>query len=195
MKKIFVLLFLLFSSNTYATLDIPGAKTTLETDETTFTLTYKFTSLPPSIHSKLLYEIPNYSNSKIDIDFNDKTRETTLKLIIAKADLTNSILDGLKEMSLPGGRALPGLAKGKLPAEIVTVENFEEMVLYNNSKTGLFGVFVPFKNVGGTTVLTDKFFMGTTRVGNISAVGKDTSNQHAGILLLLNIGSIKATQN
>ncbi len=100
--------------------------------------------------------------------------------------LAKDSINLLDPTALPGGRPIPGVAKGELPALAIEIPKWHHLVIYAGNE--VFGIFVPVK-------LPWQDYMGTFRfydpenvpIGNISIVGGDDKNEHAGFLLLLNL--------
>ena len=93
-------------------------------------------------------------------------------------------------LTLPGGRALPGVASGTLPAIAFTIEKFHNISMYLGPE--VFGVFVPVKLGLEGSILSARFYSDEKRIGNISIVGEDENGENAGVLLMLSMaGSTK----
>jgi hypothetical protein len=139
----------------------------------------------------LRYSIPKYPNSYIEISPDLQSAGTLMAINIALKDVAGDSIKTLDPQSLPGGRALPGVASGRLPAVAFTIEKFKGVSLYVGPK--LFGVFIPLPNLGiGSTIITARYFISNTRVGNISLVGADANNENSGLLLMLDLSSSTA---
>ncbi len=93
----------------------------------------------------------------------------------------------LDPQTLPGGRAIPGIIGGRLPAVAFTVDNFlKGASFYVGNK--FLGVFIPYQmNVGVNNIITARFNVGDKKAGNISIVGPDASNKNSGLLLMLDL--------
>ena len=139
----------------------------------------------------LRYNIPKYPNSYLEIGPDLQSAGTLMAINIALKDVANGSLQTLDPQSLPGGRALPGVASGRLPAVAFTIEKFKGVSLYVGPK--LFGVFIPLNNLGiGSTIITARYYISSTRVGNISLVGADANGENSGLLLMLDLSSTTA---
>lgn len=139
----------------------------------------------------LRYNIPKYPNSYLEISPDLESAGTLMSISIAIKDVANSSLQLLDPQSLPGGRALPGVASGRLPAVAFSIEKFRGVSFYVGPK--IFGVFIPLNNLGiGNSIITARYFVSSTRVGNISLVGADTNGEHSGLLLMLDLSSTTA---
>ena len=110
---------------------------------------------------------------------------------ISLDDVFNGDLQRLDPQALPGGRPLPGVPSGSLPAIAFSIEKFYGMGFYIGKS--VFGLFVPIKGLGiGNSVVTARFYSSGSRVGNISLVGEDTNGENSGILLMLDLGKYKS---
>ncbi len=136
----------------------------------------------------LRYNIPKYANSYLEISPDLQSSGTLLALNISLKDALNTNLQTLDPQSLPGGRALPGVAGGRLPAVAFSIEKFKGISVYLGPK--LFGVFLPIKNLGiGNSIITARYYTGSNRIGNISLVGQDSNGENSGILLMLDMNA------
>ena len=103
------------------------------------------------------------------------------------------MLDGhgdlLDPQALPGGRPLPGVPSGRLPAVAFSIEKFRNMSFYIGPQ--LFGIFVPISklDIGENNIITARFYAGGNRAGNLSLVGADENGEYAGALLMLDLSS------
>ena len=139
----------------------------------------------------LRYNIPKYPNSYLEISPDLQSNGTLMSISLSLKDVGNSGLQLLDPQSLPGGRALPGVASGRLPAVAFTIAKFKGMSFYVGPK--LFGVFIPLNNLGiGNSIITARYFVSTARVGNISLVGADANGENSGLLLMLDLSSTAA---
>ncbi len=139
----------------------------------------------------LRYNIPKYPNSYIEISPDLQSSGTLMSINVAIEDVANTSLQNLDPQTLPGGRALPGVASGRLPAVAFSIEKFHGMSFYVGPK--LFGVFVPLHDLGiGTSIISARYYAGKTRVGNLSIVGVDENGENAGFLLMLDLSGAAA---
>ena len=148
-----------------------------------------------SIDGGLRYAIPEYNNSYLEVSPDLSSGGTLFAAYLSLKDIFNGDLLLLDPQYLPGGRPLPGVSKGSLPAVAVTVPQFENITFYVGTKA--FGLFVPFKLDIGSTIVTARFYIGDTRAGNVSLVGPDENDENSGVLLLidLNAQQIKRLKN
>ncbi len=141
----------------------------------------------------LRYNIPKYPNSYLEISPDLQSTGTLMAISLSLKDVLDTRLQMLDPTTLPGGRALPGVAGGRLPAVAFSIEKFKNMGFYVGPK--LFGVFIPLKNLGiGNTMITARYYTGSNRIGNISLVGEDANGANSGILLMLDLSTQVRTQ-
>lgn len=136
----------------------------------------------------LRYNIPKYPNSYLEISPDVESDGTLMAISISIKDALNTTLQTLDPKTLPGGRNLPGIAGGRLPAVAFSIEKFNNMGFYIGQK--IFGVFIPVHGLGiGNSIITARYFSGSNRIGNISLVGEDPNGANSGILLMLDMGT------
>ena len=136
----------------------------------------------------LRYNIPKYPNSYIEISPDLQSYGTLMSISISVDDIFAGGMDQLDPQTLPGGRPLPGVATGRLPAVAFSIEKFRNMAFYLGPK--LFGVFIPVKNLNMQgAMLSSRFYSNGKRTGNISLVGEDTNEKNGGFLLMLDMNS------
>lgn len=166
---------------------IPGVSTSAITlNNDSVLISFVFDQI--QLDGGLRYNIPKYPNSYLEISPDLQTSGTLMSINIAIKDVAKAQVQGLDPQALPGGRALPGVATGRLPAVAFTIEKFHGMGVYVGPK--LFGVFIPLKNLGiGSSIITARYYAGANRVGNISLVGADANGENSGILLMLDLSS------
>lgn len=141
----------------------------------------------------LRYNIPKYPNSYLEISPDLQSAGTLMAINVSLKDVFNTSLQKLDPATLPGGRALPGVAGGRLPAVAFSIEKFKNMSFYLGPK--LFGVFIPVKSLGiGTSIITARYYTGANRIGNISLVGEDANGENAGLLLMLDMSTSVQSQ-
>jgi len=171
-------------------IQIPGVKKsaiTLNNDSVLISFVFEAIQLDGGLR----YNIPKYPNSYLEISPDLLSGGTLMAINLSIKDVANTSLQLLDPQSLPGGRALPGVATGRLPAVAFSIEKFKGMSFYVGPK--LFGVFVPLKNLGiGNSIITARYYVSSTRVGNISLVGQDANGENSGILLMLDLSSSTA---
>lgn len=141
----------------------------------------------------LRYNIPKYPKSYLEISPDLQSAGTLMAINLSLDDVLDGRLQTLDPQTLPGGRALPGVAGGRLPAVAFTIEKFRNMSFYVGPK--LFGVFIPLNDPGiGSSIITARYFVGQNRMGNLSLVGSDVNGENAGLLLMLDMSTQVQTQ-
>lgn len=141
----------------------------------------------------LRYNIPKYPNSYLEISPDLASSGTLMAISVSLKDVLDTSLQQLNPATLPGGRSLPGVAGGKLPAVAFSIEKFKNMGFYLGPK--VFGVFIPLKSLGiGTSIITARYYTGQNRIGNLSLVGEDANGENAGILLMLDMSTSTQSQ-
>ncbi|MCB9061337.1 MAG: hypothetical protein H6622_07435 [Halobacteriovoraceae bacterium] len=138
----------------------------------------------------LRYSIPKYPNSSIELGPDFQSDGTLLSFSIDLDDVFSGNANQLDPQALPGGRAIPGVASGQLPAVAFTIEKFENVSIYLGPK--VFAIFIPIKGMNmDNTILTFRHYVNNTRVGNLSLVGEDINGENSGIFLALDLGKYK----
>lgn len=139
------------------------------------------------IEGGLRYAIPDYPRSWLEISPALQSDGTLMMMSLDIEDVLNSDLLLLDPQSLPGGRSLPGVVGGSLPAVAFSIEQFNNMTFYVGPE--VFGFFVP-ANVGFENgIASFRYYIGDKRAGTISLVGQDSDGENAGLLLLLDMNS------
>lgn len=163
---------------------VNGMSVTLVQDSVLISMVFQSIQLDGGLR----YNIPKYPNSYLEISPDLQSAGTLMAINISLKDVFNTSLQTLDPQTLPGGRALPGVAGGRLPAVAFSIEKFHGMSFYLGPK--LFGVFLPLNNLGiGNSIITARYFTGSNRIGNISLVGQDANGEHSGILLMLDMST------
>jgi hypothetical protein len=165
---------------------IPGvSKSSITLNNDAVLITFVFDQI--QIDGGLRYNIPKYPNSYIEISPDLQSAGTLMAINVGIKDALNTSLQTLDPQTLPGGRALPGVVGGRLPSVAFSIQKFHNMSFYIGPK--LFGVFIPAHLGIGNTMITARYYISSTRVGNISLVGEDANGENAGILLLLDMSA------
>ena len=175
-----------------ANMQVPGVQNmSVKLVQDSVLISMIFTSI--QLDGGLRYSIPKYPNSFLEISPDLQSAGTLLSLNISLKDALNTNLQTLDPQTLPGGRALPGVAGGRLPAVAFSIEKFHGISIYLGPK--LFGVFLPLKNLNiGSTIITARYYVGSNRVGNLSLVGQDANGENSGLLLMLDMNANVQTQ-
>lgn len=175
-----------------ANIKIPGvSKSAITLNNDSVLIAFVFDNI--HLEAGLRYNIPKYPNSYVEISPDLQSAGTLMSISIALKDFAGSLLQNLDPQSLPGGRALPGVASGRLPAIAFSIEKFKGVGFYVGPK--IFGAFIPLTNLGiGNSIFTARYYVSSTRVGNISLVGPDSNGENSGLLLMLDLSSATAQQ-
>jgi len=186
-----VSLFSASCGNSNFQLQIPGVKgPTVSLIEDKVLISMIFENL--QIDGGLRYAIPKYENSYLEISPDLQSGGTLFAAMVSLQDLFHGNLHLLPPQLLPGGRPLPGVAGGSLPAVAFSIPKFYNIAFYLGPS--VFGIFVPIKMDIGNTIVTARFYMGKTRAGNVSVVGPDTNQENSGVLLLLDLNATQIQQ-
>jgi hypothetical protein len=135
----------------------------------------------------LRYNIPKYKYSFLEVSPDAESNGTLMMISISLQDLVGGGLDQLDPQKLPGGRNLPGVVGGKLPAVAFSIEKFNNMSFYLGKD--VFGIFVPSTVGVDGAIASFRYYVANKAAGTISLVGNDENGENAGILLMLNINS------
>jgi hypothetical protein len=135
----------------------------------------------------LRYNIPKYKYSYLEVSPDAESNGTLMVISISLQDLVGGGLDQLDPQKLPGGRNLPGVSTGSLPAVAFSIEKFSNMSFYLGKD--VFGIFLPTQVGVDGAIASFRYYIGSKAAGTISLVGNDTNGENAGVLLMLNINS------
>ncbi len=133
----------------------------------------------------LRYNIPKYKYSYLEVSPDAESNGTLMVISISLQDLVGGGLDQLDPQKLPGGRNLPGVASGALPAVAFSIEKFNNMSFYLGKD--VFGIFLPTQVGVDGAIASFRYYIGSKAAGTISLVGNDTNGENSGVLLMLNI--------
>lgn len=158
---------------------IDGPNIALVQDQVLITTVFKNIK----IDGGLRYVLPKFENSYVEVGPDLQSDGTLMAVSISISDLLGDLADVLDPQTLPGGRALPGVVGGTLPAIAFTIKKWNNVSIYVGKKT--FGIFYPFNLDIDGAIATFRFYIGDKKAGNISLVGKDNDGENAGVLLLL----------
>ena len=86
------------------------------------------------IQGGLRYNIPKYPNSYLEISPDLMSSGTLMAISVSLKDVFDTSLQQLDPATLPGGRSLPGVAGGRLPAVAFSIEKFKNMGFYLGPK-------------------------------------------------------------
>lgn len=133
----------------------------------------------------LRYNIPKYKYSYLEISPDLQSAGTLMSISVSLKDIVEGGLDQLDPQKLPGGRNLPGVAGGTLPAVAFSIEKFHNMSFYLGKD--VFGIFVPATVGVDGAIASFRYYMNQKAAGTISLVGNDEHGENAGILLMINL--------
>ena len=133
----------------------------------------------------LRYNIPKYKYSFVEISPDLESAGTKMVVSISLKDIVDGNLTSLPATTLPGGRNLPGVASGTLPAVAFSIEKFHNMSVYVSKD--VFGIFLPTKVGVDGAIASFRYFIGEKRAGTVSLVGADANGENSGVLLMLDI--------
>lgn len=133
------------------------------------------------------YKVPKYNKSFVGLNPNLEGPGSVLTFTVSLDDIFSGDVQELDPKTLPGGRMIPGVASGALPAVAFTIKDkLKNTAFYVGPK--VFGVWVPLPNFDlYGFAWTKAFKAGNKHVGNISLFGKDENGENAGFFLALSV--------
>jgi hypothetical protein len=139
--------------------------------------------------------IPKYPNSSVQVGPDFQSAGTLLVVTISASDFLGDKGAAFPAQSLPGGRPLPSVASGVMPAVAIQVPKLMNTVFYVGPE--VLGVFVPFNKLDlAGSILSFRFYNKAAEpIGILALVGSDSAGANAGILALMRVdllGIIKA---
>ena len=167
-------------------IDIPGVQgptVTLTGDKVLISLVFENMVLDGGLR----YNIPKYDHSYLELSPDLQSGGTMMAISVDLDDVFGGTVGQLDPQTLPGGRALPGVTGGSLPAVAFSIEKFHNMAFYLGPD--VFGVFIPVDLGIDNAIATFRYYIGKKRMGNISLVGNDSNGENGGILLLLDMNA------
>jgi hypothetical protein len=161
-----------------------------------FLMNTVFTKLQLPVSGRI--PVPHMPGSYLEIGPDFQSYGTLLTAALDIRDVQKLAKDQfrlLDPLVLPGGRPLPGVVEGYLPAIAVQVPKLHNVVFYFGPE--VLGAFVPVDLPFDDVVMTYRFHDAAgERVGNISVIGKDSSKANSGFLVLVDIkGKVKTLLN
>lgn len=106
----------------------------------------------------LRYNIPKYKYSYLEISPDLQSAGTLMSVSISLKDIVDGGLDALPTATLPGGRNIPGVTSGTLPAVSFSIEKFNNMTLYVSKD--VFGIFLPTKVGVDGAIASFRYYVG-----------------------------------
>jgi hypothetical protein len=171
------------SANNISIPGVQGPTVTLTGDKVLISLVFENMILDGGLR----YNIPKYDRSYLELSPDLQSGGTLMAISVDLDDIFGGGVGQLDPQTLPGGRALPGVAGGSLPAVAFSIEKFHNMAFYLGPD--VFGVFIPVNLGIDNAIATFRYYIGNKRMGNISLVGADSNGENGGILLLLDMNS------
>ncbi len=166
---------------------VKGPKVSLLQDNLLISMVFENVKLDGGLR----YNIPKYKYSYLEISPDLESDGTLMSISVSLKDIVEGGLDQLDPQKLPGGRNLPGVAAGSLPAVAFSIEKFHNMSFYLGKDA--FGIFVPAAIGVDGAIASFRYYVAEKRAGTISLVGKDANGENSGILLMLDMkGQIKS---
>lgn len=160
---------------------IDGPTITLEQDQILIKTVFKSIIIDGSLR----YALPKFEDSYVEVSPDIQSDGALMTVSVSISDLLGGVSDTLDPQTLPGGRALPGVVGGTLPAVAITLEKWNNLTVYLGKD--VFGIFYPLNLDIDNAIATFRFYLGDNKAGNISLVGKDNNGENAGVLLLLDM--------
>ncbi len=160
---------------------VDGPKLILQDDNLLISMVFESIVLDGGLR----YNIPKYPTSYIEISPDLQSAGTLMSVSVSLDDIFDMDASTLDPQKLPGGRNLPGVATGRLPAVAFSIEKFAGMTFYVGPE--VFGMFVPTNLDIDGAIVSSRFYAMGDRAGTLSIVGRDENQENSGILLLLDI--------
>jgi hypothetical protein len=167
---------------------IQGPHVTLMQDNLLISLVFENVQLDGGLR----YNIPKYKYSYMEISPDVQSSGTLMSISISLKDIVDGGLDKLDPQKLPGGRNLPGVAGGSLPAVAFSIEKFHNMSFYLGKN--IFGIFIPATVGVDGAIASFRYYINQKAAGTISLVGNDDKGENAGVLLMINLTGATKTQ-
>lgn len=169
------------SSNNIQIAGVKGPHVTLMQDNLLISMVFENVTLDGGLR----YNIPKYKYSYLEISPDMQSAGTLMSISVSLKDIVEGGLDQLDPQKLPGGRNLPGVATGSLPAVAFSIEKFHNMSFYLGKQA--FGIFVPAEVGVDGAIASFRYYMNQKAAGTISIVGRDENGENSGVLLMLNL--------
>jgi hypothetical protein len=140
--------------------------------------------------------LPKYPNSSVQVGPDFASAGTLLTLTVSADDFVKVGSNPFSAQSLPGGRPLPTVSAGTLPAVALQIPQLFNSVFYVGPS--VIGFFVPYSKIdlAGSIVSFRFYNKAGAAVGTLSLVGADSAGKNSGVLALMAadlLGIIKQT--
>ena len=131
--------------------------------------------------------IPGYPNSSVQVGPDFQSAGTLLVLTVSAKDVIGNAGVLLPSQTLPGGRPLPSVAAGVMPALAIQIPALFNTVLYIGPS--ILGFFVPVGglNLAGSIVSFRFNDVNGNPAGILSIVGTDSAGANSGILAMMDL--------
>lgn len=128
--------------------------------------------------------LPKYANSSVYIGPDFTSAGTLMQVTVSVGDYLANKGQGLDPQTLPGGRPLPTIAAGQLPAIALVIPQLKNAVFYFGPQ--VIGLFVPISiNTGGLIVSSRFYDKNGKNIGILALVGNDAAGKNGGFLALM----------
>lgn len=129
--------------------------------------------------------IPKYPNSSVQVGPDFQSAGTLLVLTVGVTDFLGDKGQAFNPQTLPGGRPLPSVASGSMPAVALQIPQLFNTVFYVGPE--VIGFFVPFNQLDLQGAMLSFRFHNKAgeAIGILALVGADTAGQNAGILAMM----------
>ena len=165
-----------------------GPTVTLNTDNILISMVFQNLQMDGGLR----YNIPKYNYSYLEVSPDLQSNGTLMAINVSLKDIADGSLTNLDPQTLPGGRNLPGVATGSMPAVAFSIPKFNNMSFYLSKS--MFGIFVPAAIGVDGAIASFRYYVGNTAAGTVSLVGNDATGKNSGLLLMLNLTSAVKAQ-
>lgn len=127
--------------------------------------------------------VPFMKKSFVDVVPAQDGEGTMMQIALHIEDIESEDFRFAPPQTLPGGRPIPGIIGGQLPAVAVNVPSFADTTFYIGPK--VLGAFVPVKletNLSGSF----RLWQGNKSIGLLHLIGQDENQENAGMAIMIN---------
>jgi hypothetical protein len=128
--------------------------------------------------------VPHYVDAAVEVRKRRRDRGIFVKAKISVEDLFNKNIHALPKRALPGGRAIPGVIDGVLPATRVPLGragNNKVITIYQNRD--VFAFFYPHEH--GQRSEVTPYYVEEVQVGHLVLIEADENGRNEGFLYVL----------